>query len=127
MIDHRVLAAEVVKRRRRRDGPLKRGRLPGVLRRSLPYEQAPKEVEEENQLSATSDERRDGHKRMHGDQVLHEDDFRELRIAPDVTFKSDEVHRHEDAIDPNEGEPEMNLAQGLVHHAAEHLGKPEES
>src|SRR5262249_15473209 len=35
-----------------------------------------------------------------------------------------EVHREEGQIEEHEGEPEVNLAQFLTHHAAKHLGKP---
>jgi len=35
------------------------------------------------------------------------------------------MERHENAVGTNEGEPEMKLPQGLVHHAAGHLSKPE--
>src|SRR6202023_4038429 len=34
------------------------------------------------------------------------------------------MHRHEDGIGADEGQPEVSLAQALIHHAAEHLGEP---
>src|SRR3989442_15030279 len=35
------------------------------------------------------------------------------------------VHRNEDAINADEGNPEMELAETLVHETAKHLGEPE--
>src|SRR5580704_4159689 len=35
------------------------------------------------------------------------------------------MHWHEDAIDTDEGEPEMQLPETFIHHAANHLGHPE--
>src|SRR5580692_2434791 len=46
-------------------------------------------------------------------------------VATDIASQSQIMKRHEDGVSADKREPEMNLAQGLVHHAAEHLGKPE--
>ena len=46
-------------------------------------------------------------------------------IAADVAGEAQIVHRHEDAVDADEGEPEMQFAERLVHHAADHLRAPE--
>src|ERR1700730_13882615 len=34
------------------------------------------------------------------------------------------MHRHEDRISADEGQPEVSLAPALIHHAAEHFGEP---
>ena len=39
--------------------------------------------------------------------------------------QAQEVHGHEDAVDADEGEPEVDLAERLVQHPAEHLREPE--
>src|SRR5437879_8392819 len=49
----------------------------------------------------------------------------ELRITPYIALQLEVVEGHENAIGTDKGEPEMKLAQGLVHHAAGHLAEPE--
>src|SRR5216683_2991954 len=49
---------------------------------------------------------------------------RELGITARLTRHSGVVHRHENAIRANEGEPEVELGETLVHHAAEHFWEP---
>ena len=47
-----------------------------------------------------------------------------VRVAPDPARNSQKMHRHEDAIDARERQPEMQLSQRFVHGSAEHLRKP---
>src|ERR1700739_1542132 len=39
--------------------------------------------------------------------------------------QAEPVHRHENAVDTCEGEPEMNFAEGVVQAAAKHFREPE--
>ena len=80
VIDNRLDAAEIIKRRRRRDRPLQRRRVPGIFfLRFLPREQAPEEIEQENELRADGDERRDGDEYVDGLQLLQERHRRSFR------------------------------------------------
>src|SRR5439155_25062958 len=108
------------------DTPFERSGLPGILARLRSLEEAPEEVDKEHEMGARRHKSRDRHNRVYRDQVLQEDDFGELGVPPDVPFHADEVHRHEDAIDSDKSDPEMDLAQGFIHHAPKHLGEPEE-
>ena len=49
-----------------------------------------------------------------------------IRIGqpPRETHGAQDVHRIEGAVEEHERQEEMNLAERLVHHPAEHLGKP---
>ena len=62
---------------------------------------------------------------MHRNQV-HQVIVGESLITADVAGDSQVVEGHEDAVSADEGQPEVDLAQSLVHHAAGHLGEPEE-
>src|SRR5215218_3357466 len=60
-VDDGHAAAEVVVRRRRRRDPLQRRRLPGVVRSLLALEEAPEEVEDEEELHRDRDDGRPRH------------------------------------------------------------------
>ena len=49
----------------------------------------------------------------------------ESRVAPNIPGKAQEMKWHEDTVDADKGEPKMYFTQGVIHHAAAHLGKPE--
>ena len=42
-----------------------------------------------------------------------------------MTCGAQQMHRHENRVSAQEGNPEMPDAEALAHHAAKHLGKPE--
>src|SRR5579863_9919369 len=46
-------------------------------------------------------------------------------VAANIARNSQIVEGHEDAVCADKGKPEVNLAQSLVHHAAEHFREPE--
>src|SRR5947209_17361272 len=59
VINHRFETSEIVMRRRRRNRPLKGGRMPRIFfLRFLPCLQTPEKVEQEDQLRSDRDERR---------------------------------------------------------------------
>ena len=112
-------------RRRRRDIPLQRSGLPGVLARSLALEHAPNEIEVEDQLHRDRCDRRyryEHHERM---QILQIFILSKLRKATRHADQAHNVHRHEDAVHANERDPEVQLTESFIHHAAKHLREPE--
>src|SRR5947207_7851458 len=58
-------------------------------------------------------------------QRLEELVFSKLCIPAGHPGNSHRMHRNEDAINADEGDPEMELAESFVEEAAKHLGKPE--
>src|ERR1700691_213797 len=126
LINHRNLASEIIEGWWRRHGPFQSRGLPGVLSclRSLVH--APEKIEEEDELGRAGDERRDGHECVHWHEVLHTV-FDKTRVAARHAFKANKVHRQEDAVDADKGDPEMDMAQRFVQHAAKHLRVPEVS
>src|SRR5207245_8732868 len=85
---------------------------------------APDQIVQENQLGGAGEQRGDCYEPVQGNQRFQVV-VRECRVATYVTGQAEIVHREKDAIDADEGEPEVPLAERLVHHAAEHLGEPE--
>src|SRR5579871_6730920 len=61
---------------------------------------------------------------MQGNQA-HEIVIDHGLIAAHVAGNSQVVERHEDAVRTYKCEPEVYLAQSLVHHPSRHLGEPE--
>ena len=51
--------------------------------------------------------------------------FGKRGVAARHAHQAHRVHRDEDRIDADERRPEMYVAELLIHHAPEHLGKPE--
>src|SRR5436309_12866347 len=115
---------EVAVRRRRRGLPLERVRVPRVLLRPLAREHAPEEVDDEDQLARAEDERAVGDERVHRLERLQEVVLRRVVDAAHVAADAEDVHREEGPVEADEGEREMDLAERLVHHAAEHLREP---
>ena len=74
--------------------------------------------------AADGHERRVGHERLQRDQVLQIGELGELRVASRMPGHAQIVHRHEDRVGADKGEPEVNLGQALVHHASKHLREP---
>src|SRR5581483_8680232 len=126
VVKHRLLAAEVVKRRRRGNRPLQRSCLPWILRSGLAPEAAVDQVVQENELRRAGDQGGDSDELVYRDQRLHEV-VNERLIAAHIAGQAQIVERHEDAVGADEAEPEVDLAQGVVHHPAGHLGEPEVS
>src|ERR1039457_7265790 len=78
MIHHWVLAAEVVKGRRRRHGPLQRGRFPRVHGRLLAAFHAPEKINEEEDLRRRGEISRLRHEGMHWEQFAQEVEIGEV-------------------------------------------------
>src|ERR1700684_3328970 len=68
VINHGMLAAEIVERRRRRNAPLQLCRAPGICRRSLPAKDAVDEGVKKYQLRGAGEQCGDGDELMHGNQ-----------------------------------------------------------
>src|ERR1700724_3827556 len=49
----------------------------------------------------------------------------ERLVTTDIAGQSDVMERHEDGVRAYKCQPEMDLADSLVHHASEHLREPE--
>ena len=63
-------------------------------------------------------------KDVHGEPFFHEREFSKRIVPARHAVYSHKVHREEHEISPYECEPEMEIAQFLVHHAAEHFRIP---
>src|ERR1700751_3757562 len=74
VFDHQVMSAKVVKRGRRRGGPLERSGLPRINGSDRAAEAAPDEVEEEDELSSASEQGGDG------DEFVHRDERRQIVV-----------------------------------------------
>src|ERR1700687_3601625 len=124
VVNHGMFAAEIVPRWRRRNTPLERRSVPRVFRSRRTLITAIYQIEDEDELRCARAECRDGDELVQRQQrssiIIYE-----RRITPHVAHQSEVMERHENAIGANEGEPEMKLAQGFVHHPAGHLAEPE--
>src|SRR6266567_1309811 len=126
VINHRFKTSEVVMRRRRRNGPFKRGRMPRIFfLRFLPCLQTPEKVEQENQLRSDCDERRNTNENVDRLKLREVRHCGGIKIAPRMPRQSKEVHRHKDRIDTDEREPEMDLPNPFVQETPKHFWKPE--
>src|SRR5258708_35264861 len=119
-----MLAAEIVPRRWSGRAPFQRSGFPWIIWRRLAPEPTVNQVVDKNKLSRTGDEGSDGYPFVDGDQRLQEV-IRERRVAADIPGHSEVMERHKDAIRAHKAEPEMNFAQGFVHHSSGHLREPE--
>src|ERR1022692_1660302 len=125
VINRRLLSAEVIVYGRRVADPFPSGAIPRILQRLRPLPPAIDEVEQEEQLARGRPERRMTNEHVDAVQALQIIHARGLRVAPRMTGYAQEVHGNEDRVDADEGDPEVDLADGLVHHLAEHLREPE--
>ena len=105
--------------------PLQAVGVPGILAGLLALERAPEEVHEEEDLGGAEDDRAHGDELVEALQRLQEVVLVGVVDAPHVAGDADVVHGEERPVVGDEGEPEVPLAQRLVHHAAEHLREPE--
>src|SRR5580704_15517834 len=124
LIYNHVASAKIVKWRRGSSGPFQRSRLPRIIGSDWSLESAPYQVEEENQLRGASCQSCNRDEFMHryqGYQII----VNERGVAAHVSGQSEIMHRHKNAINADERQPEMPLAERVVHHAAEHFRKPE--
>src|SRR5208283_355009 len=98
--------------------------MPGIGLSLFAARQAVNQVDDERQLpdqQADRGYRRDHMKVLHRLQELVRTHF---VYSPRISFEADHEERNEDAVETDEGEEEMNFAQRLVHHFAEHLREP---
>src|SRR5271170_2592955 len=72
VVHDRVSISEVVPRRGRRDAPFKGCGIPRILWSGFALEPAVNQVEEEDELPCTSDQRAHGHKLVHANVGRHE-------------------------------------------------------
>ena len=121
------MTREIVVRRRSRCRPLERRRFPGIVGRLLALEHAPEEIEVEQDLNQHCDYRCHSDEYDQGVRMLQKLVFAKLRVAPRHSQHSHRVKRNKDRVHAEKGNPKMNLAQALAHHAAEHFRKPEVS
>src|SRR5439155_11710109 len=124
VMHHRMHAGEIVEWRRGRDAPFECRRFPGISRRFRALLHAPDQVDHEYDLGCHGEEGGVGYEGMDRHKLAHEFDILEVRVAAWIANNAQEVHRCEDRVDPNERQVKVNLAERLVHHAAEHLGEP---
>src|SRR3954469_256019 len=115
---------EVVPRRRRRGGPLQRVAVaPGVVAQRQPAV-LPRldHVVDEGDHRGAEDERPDRGDRVHRREVVA---GQVVRVPPRHALVAQPVLDEERGVEADEGEPEVQLAELLVHHPAAHLREPE--
>ncbi len=111
-------------RRRRGRRPLEGRGVPRIDGRAAARHDAPHEVDGKDDLR---EPQRDG---AHGDDdvpvllVLEELVLQRIVDPPHLPPHPDDVHGEEGEIEEDEGQPEVEMPQPVVHHAAEHLGEP---
>ncbi len=71
------------------------------------------------------DDGTDGHELVHRHEVFEVGVDVGIGIASWHAGDPEHVHGEEGAIEADEGEEEVNLAESFVHHPSEHLGEPE--
>src|SRR5882724_10949632 len=98
-------------RRRARGGPLERSRLPRIRAGLLTLEDTPNKIEVKNNLRQHRDNRGDGNEDYQRVKRVEPPILSELRIATRHSHHSHRVHGNEDAIDADESNPEMKLAE----------------
>ena len=116
---------EVVMRRGRGDGPLQRADLPGIRRGLLARDHAREEVVDEEELRGSEHQRRARDPDVHAVQVLQELVIGVVVEAPLHAAIAHDEHAAEDDGDRHDRQPEVPLAERLVHHLAEHFREPE--
>src|SRR5450759_974928 len=105
------MAAKIIMRWRRRDGPLESRRMPWIFFLGfLPRKQAPDDVEQEEELRPDRDNRRISDKHMNWLQLLKENHRAGVVVAPRMSGQTQEVHRHEDGVHADERKPEVDFA-----------------
>src|SRR5687767_11827640 len=115
---------KVAVRRRYRGHPLEGIRLPRVAFGPSAAEEAPEEVDNKGDLRQPQQYRTDRNEDVDGLQRLQELILQGIVDAPHMTPHPENVHGEEGAIEEDEGAPEVDLPQRVVHHAAEHLWEP---
>src|SRR6516164_9529859 len=119
-----MFSTEVVARRRRRNAPFEGRGIALVLRSRLPLEPTVDQVVEKNELARAGEERTNGDELVPTDVRRHEV-VDEGLIASHVADEAKIMEGHKDAVGTDEGDPEVQFAERLVHHAPGHLREPE--
>src|SRR5436853_303634 len=116
MVHDRFSAAKSIGWRRRRERPLQRGAFPWVGARRLASKHTPEKVNKKEHLAGDCDDGCHSNKFLqwhHGRNIL---DTRKLRKSPWMPRSAQQVHRHENRISAQEGNPEMPDAEAVAHH-----------
>ena len=93
---------------------------------SRPGADAPEQIPQENDLHGGQAECRPGDPALQRHGLREEIEGREVRIAARVAGETGEMHGQKCAVSPDERQVEVQLAEALVQHAAEHQRKPVE-
>src|SRR5215475_526395 len=100
--------------------------MPGIpFRGRLSGKNADNEVQQKDQLSRAQNECGNRNKYVHRLLLLKEHVLGRVINTTHLAADSNNVHREENAIRPDEREPEVNLSECGVHEPAEHLREPE--
>jgi hypothetical protein len=105
------LEVEIAVRRGTRRGPFERVGVPWIPAGSTAEPQRPDEVDHEQDLHRSQQDRTDGHHLI--DREQHPERFEVIRIgiAPRKSGRAENVHRIEGAVGQQEGQEEVDLPQ----------------
>src|SRR5690606_14463838 len=98
--------------------------LPRVGRRKPAAENAVDKIEQENELGAERQNRRDTYKLIEIRESAKCVEVRKRVIPSGETGDTNVVHREEHQVNPYEGYPEVDVTKSPVHHPPEHFREP---
>src|SRR5439155_7121086 len=124
-IHRRKLVSKITMSRRARYGPFESCRMPRIALGTSTRKDADEEIEQKYQLGSAQDECCKRDENVH--RLLFDQEHVLGRIvnAAHLSADTQNVHRKEYAVGADKCEPEMHLAEGVIHQTAEHLRKPE--
>src|SRR5947199_3297344 len=96
-----------------------------TLHSGLSRENAEKEVEQENQTSGTENKGCNGDEDIHRLMRHQKHILRWIVNTPILATIADIMQREKDAVNTDEGQPEMDSPQRLIHESGKHLREPE--
>src|SRR5690606_22621406 len=120
-IHRRYLPRPVAMDMLHRCGPFQRVGTPRVLRRHFAEPHGYKEIPQESNLPQTGNDGRPGDEYVDRHPLFHERELGKGIVPTRHAVDSHEVHGEEHEICAHKREPEMEITQFLIHHAAKHL------
>src|SRR5690606_5090939 len=118
------LTGPVAMSRLDRRGPLQRSRSPWILARPSAPIHAIEEVEYKDKLCKEGDDSRNGHEHVQVGELIGKVKVCEAIVPSRESCDADVMHGEEHQVNTHKRQPEVNVAQSIVHHSTEHLREP---